>query len=231
MAPWHPFKRVVVPHSPLWHYIFTKTQRLCAMNLEPMQQYAMPERRFMLGLARQTLASAVSNQPLPEVASGELVSGLTQKRACFVTLTDSTGLRGCIGHILPREPLYRAVMESARSAALRDPRFPPVQPEEVGRLRIEISVLTEPQPLLFGLPEELLEQLQPGEHGVLLRIGHRSATFLPQVWEHVPDKIQFLERLCEKAGCDSSAWQRTGAAVSVYRAECFEEPEVPEAQN
>ena len=195
------------------------------MNLEPLHQYAPPERQFMLGLARQALARAASHQSLPEVASGELGPNLTQLRACFVTLTDSSGLRGCIGHILPREPLYRAVMESAHGAALRDPRFPPVQPEEVDKLRIEISVLTEPEPLVFSSPEELLDQFRPNEHGVLLRIGPRSATFLPQVWEQVPDKVRFLERLCEKAGCERSAWQRKGAVVSVYRAECFEEPE------
>jgi len=124
-----------------------------------------------------------------------------------VTLTENGELRGCIGHILPQESLYQAVEDNARNAATRDPRFPPVQPGEAGKIKIEISVLTEPQPLRFSSPEDLLNKLKPDEDGVVLQIGSRGATFLPQVWEQIPDKVEFLNHLSEKAGCAPNDWR------------------------
>ena len=121
------------------------------------------------------------------------------------------------------EPLHQAVAENARNAALRDPRFPPVQPDELDKIRIEISVLTEPQPLAFSSPDDLLSKLHPNEDGVLLHIGPRTATFLPQVWAQIPDKVEFLEHLSQKAGCEASAWRGTDVSVSIYHVECFEE--------
>jgi AmmeMemoRadiSam system protein A len=196
------------------------------MNSE--HHYLEVERRFMLDLARRTLVSVVAGGLLPEPAVQELSTSLTEKRACFVTLTEDGVLRGCIGHVLPRSPLYQAVMESAEGAALHDPRFAPVCVDEVSRLRIEISVLTQPQAIDFSSPEELLAQLQPRQHGVVLKVANHSATFLPQVWEHIPDKTEFLNRLSEKAGFERSGWRGEDVTVSVYRVECFEEGEVEE---
>ena len=133
-----------------------------------------------------------------------------------MTLTKRGDLRGCIGNILPQGPLYQAVIENARNAARRDPRFPPVTPPEVDQLEIEISVLTEPLPLFFSSPEDLLRKLHPGVDGVVLQIGNRSATYLPQVWEQIPDKVDFLNNLAEKAGCESSAWREPGVSVFIY---------------
>ena len=132
-------------------------------------------------------------------------------------------LRGCIGHIHPQESLYKAVMDNAGSAALRDPRFLPVRPDEVDKIKIEISVLTEPKPLEFSSPEDLLSKLRPYEDGVVLRIGPAMATFLPQVWAQIPDKVQFLSHLSQKAGCEPSAWRGKDASVSIYHVESFEE--------
>ena len=92
-------------------------------------------------------------------------------------------------------------------------------------IKIEISVLTEPQPLAFSSPEDLLGKLHPNRDGVILRIGPRTSTFLPQVWEQLPDKAQFLNHLAQKAGCKTSAWRGKDAQVSVYHVECFEEGE------
>ena len=108
-------------------------------------------------------------------------------------------------------------------AALRDPPFSPVRPDEVAGIKIEISVLTEPQPLAFTSPDDLLGKLQPHQDGVVLRIGERGATFLPQVWEQIPDKVRFLEHLSEKAGCAPDAWRGRETSVSIYHVECFEE--------
>jgi AmmeMemoRadiSam system protein A len=180
------------------------------------------DRKFMLELARQSVARAVSRQELPE--AGDVSGTLAEKKACFVTLTRKGLLRGCLGQVRPQQPLYQAVINNACGAALRDPRFPPVRPDEVEHLKIEVSILSDPEPLSFTSPEDLLEKLQANRDGVLLEIGPRMATFLPQVWRTFPDKIQFLDHLAQKAGCDAGAWRQRGATVSVYRAESFEEP-------
>jgi AmmeMemoRadiSam system protein A len=120
-------------------------------------------------------------------------------------------------------PLYQVVAVNTRNAALRDPRFPKISVEEVPELDIKISVLTLPKSVYFDSPEELLAQLHPLEHGVWLRLGLASATFLPQVWSRMPDKIEFMDRLAEKAGMSASAWRGKDAAVSVYYAESFGE--------
>jgi len=115
------------------------------------------------------------------------------------------------------------VVDNARSAATRDPRFQPVRPDEVNKIKIEISVLTVPQPLTFSSPADLLDKLEPGEDGVVLRIGPATATFLPQVWEQLPDKVQFLNNLSEKAGCAPNDWRGANVSVSIYHVEAFDE--------
>jgi uncharacterized protein len=188
------------------------------------EHFTAPERTSMLELARTTLRTVVSGTgELPEVCAEAYGPRLTQKRACFVTLTKEGKLRGCVGQVLAREPLYQAIATTTRSAALSDPRFSPVTAEEEPQIHIEISVLTEPQALSFSSPEDLLNQLRPHEHGVIFKIGSRLSTFLPQVWEHLPDKTEFLNRLAEKAGFPPAAWRSKAATIRVYRVESFEE--------
>ena len=189
------------------------------------ESLAAPERKFLLDLARKSLKCAAGDASPPEVASKDVQPKLAEKKACFVTLTKAGALRGCIGHLTAMESLYQAVIDNARNAAVRDPRFAAVQPDEVDQLRIEISVLTEPQPLPFSSPEDLLSKLHPNEDGVLLHIGPRTATFLPQVWAQLPDKVQFLNHLAQKAGCEPSEWRGKDTQVSIYHVECFEEGE------
>lgn len=181
------------------------------------------ERKFLLDLARKTLTSVTAGGSLPKVAAIDVPPKLTEKKACFVTLTKNGTLRGCIGHLMAMEPLHLAVAENARNAALRDPRFPSVEPGELGQIKIEISVLTDPQALPFSSPDDLLSKLHPNEDGVLLHLGPRTATFLPQVWAQLPDKVEFLNQLSQKAGSEASAWRGPGVSVSIYHAECFEE--------
>ena len=181
------------------------------------------ERKYLLDLARRTLVSVTAGGSVPEVADNDVPPNLAEKKACFVTLTKEGALRGCIGHLMAMEHLHRAVAENARNAALRDPRFPAVTPDELDKIRIEISVLTEPQPLPFSSPDDLLGKLHLNEDGVLLHIGPRTATFLPQVWAQIPDKVKFMEHLSQKAGCEPSAWRGNDVTVSVYHVECFEE--------
>jgi AmmeMemoRadiSam system protein A len=179
------------------------------------------DRRFLLELARATLIRSTAKLPPPQVKVTS--EALKSWRACFVTLTLNGELRGCVGQLIPQRPLFEAVIENVQRAASRDPRFPPLQPGELENIKIEITVVTEPQGLSFATPEELLGLLQPHEHGVLLRLGPAIAAFLPQVWEQIPDRIQFLERLAQKLGASPAAWRSKEACVSVFRAEWFEE--------
>lgn len=188
-------------------------------------RYSAAERQALLKLARQTVQEVVRSNRLPTVPVDTLPASLREPKACFVTLTKQGRLRGCIGHLSAQMPLYEAVMENARNAALHDVRFPPVQPGELEELQIEISVLTEPQPLAFGSPEELLAKLRPHRDGVILEIGDRRATFLPQVWAQLPDKEQFLAHLAQKAGCGPTDWRRPGTRVQIYQVESFHEGE------
>jgi AmmeMemoRadiSam system protein B/AmmeMemoRadiSam system protein A len=192
---------------------------------EPMKEnYTLAERKYLLDLARRTLTGVAANQNSEfKVGTGDVPPQLLETKACFVTLTENGRLRGCIGHIVPLEPLYQAVVENAKNAAIRDPRFWPVAPGETDKIKIEISVLTEPQLLLFCSPEDLLDKLHPGEDGVVLRMGALSATFLPQVWEQVPDKVEFLNELAQKAGGAADDWRGKDVKVSIYHVEAFAE--------
>ena len=113
--------------------------------------------------------------------------------------------------------------QHAVAAALQDYRFPPVQPDELNNIELEISYLTVPQPVEYSSPAELLEVLRPGIDGVILQDGIRRATFLPQVWEKIPDKAIFLSHLCEKMGAQHDLWLRKRLQVFVYQVEEFKE--------
>lgn len=189
-------------------------------------RYTPEERRFLLNLARKTIEEVVTNGRLPDVDATGLSSNLTEPKGCFVTLKRNGQLRGCIGHIFPKEPLYTAVMDNARSAAIHDQRFRPVQPEELGEIEIEVSVLTVPERLHFESPDDLLRKLRPHVDGLVLEIGRRGATYLPQVWEQLPDKEEFLSRLTVKAGLPRSAWRRPETQILTYQVEAFKESEM-----
>ena len=131
---------------------------------------------------------------------------LREPRATFVTLRLDGELRGCIGTIDARRPLGEDVAANARAAAYRDPRFPPVSNDERAALAIEVSVLSPRTPLPAASEAEALEQLRPGVDGVYLQYGGASATFLPQVWENLPDPRAFLEALRHKAGLPAGFW-------------------------
>jgi AmmeMemoRadiSam system protein A len=181
------------------------------------------EKKQLLSLARQTIELAVNRRPLPKLDLSEFSPSLCENGASFVTLTEYDELRGCIGALEPYQPLVQDVCEHAAAAALEDYRFPPVQPEEVPRLHIEISRLTAPEPLAYQTPAELLEKLRPGVDGVVLRDGIRRATFLPQVWEKIAKKEEFLAHLCQKMGAPSDYWCHKMLQVFTYQVEEFEE--------
>ncbi len=181
------------------------------------------EKALLLRVARQSLELSVKQHRLPELPDTVPVR-LREKQGAFVTLTKRGNLRGCIGHILPKEPLIEAVMHNAQAAALQDSRFSPVTPEELSDIHVEVSILTVPEPFPFDSPEDLLKRLRPREHGVVLTQGFRRSTFLPQVWEQLPTPTEFLQHLSAKAGLEPDAWREPTTQIEVYRVEAFEEP-------
>lgn len=184
-----------------------------------ISQLKAEHKSYLLQLARNSLNAAVEKKFVTDTT--EIPDILKDNLGCFVTLTSKGDLRGCIGYIEPLRPLYQAVMENAENAALKDPRFPPVAANELAGIRVEVSVLTKPQPLKFSTPDELLKKLIPGVHGVILRKGYYQSTYLPQVWEQLPDKMMFLEHLSLKAGMPRDGWKTS--EVRVYTAEHFSE--------
>ncbi len=189
----------------------------------PEQQISDPDRRFLLTLARQTIQDCVNGGPAPEIKPGGLSPVLQEPGASFVTLTIHGYLRGCVGALEPYQSLAEDVREHALAAAFQDYRFPPVQPNEINELEIEISYLTRPMKLDYEQPEDLAKLLRPNIDGVVLRDGGRRATFLPQVWEKIPDPQEFLEELCMKMGASPDLWRRKKLDVSIYQVEEFHE--------
>jgi len=181
------------------------------------------DRQYLLTLARRTIARVLEGQPPPPVDLEALSEDLREPGASFVTLTIGGQLRGCIGSIEPRQPLALDVRDNALGAAFRDPRFPPLSREELNRVHIEVSVLTRPQPLAYTGPDDLLEKLRPHVDGVVIERGWHRATFLPQVWEKLPDPREFMAHLCLKAGLPPDDYHRPGLEVFTYQVEKFEE--------
>lgn len=136
----------------------------------------------------------------------EIPLGLNEPAACFVTLTRAGRLRGCVGSTRAVEPLVEAVRRAAVGAAVRDPRFPEVQGDELEELTIEVSVLSDLEPLPAADLATLQARLRPGADGVVIRAGGRSATFLPQVWRELPATEDFLAALFHKADLDLTPW-------------------------
>ncbi|MBN1178096.1 MAG: AmmeMemoRadiSam system protein A [Anaerolineae bacterium] len=181
------------------------------------------DRQYLLTLARQTIAGVLQGQGPPAIALDDLSDSLTAPGASFVTLTIDEQLRGCIGSIEPSHPLVLDVRENAIGAAFRDPRFPPLTLGELRRVHIEVSALTPPQPLAYTDAGDLLAKLRPHVDGVIVQRGWQRATYLPQVWEKLPDPVEFLSSLCMKAGLPPNDYHRPGLEVLTYHVEKFEE--------
>jgi AmmeMemoRadiSam system protein A len=182
------------------------------------------EREILLDLALQAVKATAEGKMVPSVNLDQFPARLRSPAATFVTLSHAGVLRGCIGTTQPQLPMAQDVVERARSAASKDPRFPPIKPDEVAQLEIEISVLTPPQPLQFSTAQQLLDSLQPGTDGVIIQKGMHRATFLPQVWERIDDPITFMELLCQKASLHRDAWYTEEIQVATYQVESFHRP-------
>ena len=156
----------------------------------------------LLTLARNAIAARFG---LPATATADLPA-LHDKGATFVTLTQRGELRGCIGSLEAWRPLRDDVEDNARNAAFRDPRFDPLDADELPLTRVEVSLLTPAEAMTFSSEADALAQLRPNVDGVILSAGHHRSTFLPQVWEQLPEPTVFMAHLRRKAGLPADYW-------------------------
>ena len=180
-------------------------------------------RELLLKAARDSIErglGAVHPVPLP---SGSSSGALSEHRATFTTLKIDGALRGCRGAIEASRPLIADVWHNAWASAYDDPRFPPVTAPELAQLEISISVLSPLEPIAALSETHLLAQLEPGVDGLVLTRGERRVTFLPSVWQTLPEPREFLTQLKVKAGWSAGYWSPDLAAFR-YRAETFPEP-------
>lgn len=181
-------------------------------------RFTLPEpvQRELLALARSRIEAEASGRTLSYTPSDR--KQLLQPAAVFVTLKKSGRLRGCIGTTAPRSPLWQAVSEMAHAAAFEDHRFGDVTKEELAALHVEVSVLSPLKRVASA------DAIVPVEHGVVVRRGSRQGLFLPQVWEQLPDKTEFLSILCQqKAGLPASAWRDAKTELYIFTVFAFEE--------
>lgn len=172
----------------------------------------------LLVRARNAIAAEFGQPPRPEPAH----PSLDAPGATFVTLTQGGRLRGCIGSLEAHRPLGEDVRANARAAAFRDPRFPPLLESELARTRVEVSLLSPMQEIAFLDEADARAQLRPGIDGVILQHDWHRATFLPQVWEQLPEPRQFLANLKRKAGLAADFWA-DDLHLSRYQVEKFKE--------
>ncbi|MBN1850953.1 MAG: AmmeMemoRadiSam system protein A [Deltaproteobacteria bacterium] len=185
-------------------------------------QLTEQEGHYLLSMARKTIEQRLFNKAGQKEETVQSPK-FSERRGTFVTLTTNKNLRGCIGHIVPQETLLEGVQVNAINAAFHDPRFPPLSKREWDSIKIEVSVLTDPKPLHYTDANDLLNQIRPDVDGVIISKGYYQATFLPQVWDQLPDKKEFLTHLCLKAGLAGDAWKKEKLEVSLYQVQAFEE--------
>lgn len=183
------------------------------------------ERAYLLKLARSSVEHYLREGKAPELKPADVPhKSLVENGACFVTLHCGGGLRGCIGTLEAHRPLVFDVIDNALNAAFGDPRFRQLGADELPAVKFSISVLTPPKRLPVKGPGDLLGKLQPHRNGLTIRCGYACATFLPVVWEQIPDKREFLGHMCMKAGLEPHAWMDTKRMeFYTYEAEEFSE--------
>lgn len=181
--------------------------------------------QILLPIARSAIASAL-DQALSAPANAPW---LQEKGATFVTLTQGGELRGCIGTLEAHRPLLEDVKANAVAAALHDPRFAPLQHAELSYTRVEVSLLSASEAIAFESEQHALTQLRPEVDGIIFEYGHYRSTFLPQVWEQLPDPETFMAHLKHKAGLAPNFWA-AGVKLSRYSVSKWKESDLPASE-
>ena len=177
--------------------------------------------RYLLKLARTTIKNSLSETKESVEEADDPSLGMNF--GTFVTLKIDGKLRGCIGNIEPVKTLNQGIRDNALNAAFHDHRFSSLSMDELKKVHIGISILSAPKPLEYEDGEDLLGKLRPGVEGVILRLGKSGATFLPQVWDQLPDPELFMGQLCLKAGLSRNAWRDSQPEILIYQVQSFEE--------
>ena len=165
-----------------------------------MTEYLQRHRKTLLQLVRASIQHGLSHDRPLEVSLDDYDDTLLQHSATFVTLHKQGRLRGCIGQLIANRPLVVDIAMNAYAAAFQDPRFPPLSANEYPDLTVDISILSQPELMNVHSDEELLAQIKPGHDGLIIEKGVKRGTFLPSVWEQLPDPRDFLQHLKRKAG-------------------------------
>lgn len=174
----------------------------------------------LLAIARNAIAQQFG-QPFNAKADA---LWLQEPGATFITLMQGGALRGCIGTLQAHRSLLEDVKANAVAAALRDPRFPPLQPADLNNIRVEVSLLSASAPLIFDSEQQALAQFRPNIDGVIFEYGSKRSTFLPQVWEQLPDPKTFMAHLKQKAGLEANFWSDS-VKLSRYSVQKWKESE------
>jgi hypothetical protein len=182
--------------------------------MKPDSSYTSTEQETLLQVAYDGISHGLSRGSPASVDLTDYSNSLQIKAASFVTLKSAGALRGCIGTLEAIRPLVEDVNENAFAAAFRDPRFPPLSDRELGELHISISILSPPEPMAFRSEPDLLEQIRVGIDGLILEEGYHRGTFLPAVWEALPEPQSFFRQLKIKAGLQPDYWSST---LRIYR--------------
>lgn len=191
-----------------------------AAAAKPAQEWPLAQRQAMLQLARETIRQTLEGHKQFNISLALYPRPLRQQRASFVTLNLNGKLRGCIGSLKAHRPLITDIASNAQSAAFRDPRFKPLTAEEYIAIELHLSILSEPAPLSVTRREDLIAALRPGIDGLIIKQGGAQATYLPSVWEQLPDPEQFVASLRVKAGLDAAGW-RPDTQLFTYQTEAF----------
>ena len=176
------------------------------------------EQQSCIEVARQSIKHGLEEGRSLQVNTSDYSSNLQQNFSSFVTLYKNGHLRGCIGALQATQPLINDISEHAYAAAFQDPRFPALVNNEYEQLDFKISVLGSPEKINFIDEEDLLQQIRPNIDGLIIEHGYNRGTFLPSVWEQLPDKKDFLNHLKVKAGFTFDWWDN---AVKISRYETF----------
>lgn len=187
---------------------------------ETAERLSDQSREILMQVAKASIHHGLLHGKPLQVDPKDYPDALQTTRATFVTLQQHGDLRGCIGHLEAFQPLVLDVAENAYAAAFQDPRFPPLSESEGENLEIHISVLTPATPMVFSSEKELIAQLRPGQDGLILQDGYNKGTFLPSVWESLPQPEEFIKHLKLKAGLPISHWSEN-LKVLRYETECF----------
>ncbi len=179
--------------------------------------------QILLPIARSSIAASLGRIHQAD----EQAAWLQEKGACFVTLTQNGELRGCIGTLEAHRSLLQDVKANAHAAAFRDPRFAPLAAAELDKIEVEISLLSTTSPMQFSGERDALNQLKPGVHGVVFEYGRYRSTFLPQVWEQLPNVVDFMAHLKYKAGLAPDFWAEE-IRLSCYTVSKLKESEIME---